>query len=137
MTVQPETIQTLADLVEEAIMQGATREQVDAAIHQAYEARGDSPPASAEIDAAYATCVDRWIQAAERDNSAVRALQLRRLDHLYERSHRLNDFKTCLQIVREQNRVWAVYREETTGRRKRAKRAQVLHLLRAGDGRGA
>jgi hypothetical protein len=89
----------LSILIEAALLRGATRAIVDAELQKVSAESGTPMPTREEVDAAYASCVERWIVDAEQDPGGIYAYHVRLRKHLYQKSYVLNDFKTCLAIA--------------------------------------
>ena len=88
----------LAQTIEALLLKGCTRHLVDAAIQA--EAK-ESKPSKDEIDGAYAECVDAWVKNAGEAKERIHAFHIRARRYLYQKSHSLNDFKTCLAILKD------------------------------------
>lgn len=65
------------------------------------------PPVPADlVREAHAEVLRRWMEDAQTDDPRF-ARQLRTLRHLYDRSYKLNDFKTCVSISLEIDKLQA------------------------------
>jgi hypothetical protein len=100
----------LAEMIEGLLLKGCTRHLVDAAIDQ--ECKTEPKPTKAEIDAAYAECLDTWVNTAEDDSDKVHAFHLRSRRYLYQRSMQINDFKTCLAILKDLAKLEQAYEHQ-------------------------
>lgn len=101
----------LAEIIESALLKGATRAVINLELARQAQANGTTPPSQEEINAAYATIVERWIEDANQSEEKSYAYHVRLRKSLYQKSFALNDFKTCLAVaadlagVEERHRV--------------------------------
>jgi hypothetical protein len=112
----------ISQLIEAALLQGATRAVVEAELIRRAAANATNPPQPAEIDAAYAVILDRWIADAAQDEEKTFAYHVRMRKHLYQKSFSLNDFKTCLAIAADLAKLEEQHRDrqEKTADKKKA-----------------
>lgn len=101
----------LAQVIEAALLKGATRTVVEAELIRRAAANATTPPTPTEIDAAYAEIVDRWVADADEDPEKTFAYHKRMRKHLYQKSFSLNDFKTCLAIAADLAKLEELHRE--------------------------
>jgi len=75
-------------------------------------------PAAQDIDRAYAEILESWIQDAEQNRDDIYAFHVRLRKHLYQKSYALNDFKTCLAIAGDLEKLQSAYAERRAKARK-------------------
>lgn len=90
---------TLTDMIEGALLKGATRAVINLELARAAQTNGMPPPSQEEINAAYATIVERWVEDGNQPEEKSYAYHVRLRKHLYQKSFALNDFKTCLAVA--------------------------------------
>jgi hypothetical protein len=116
----------LIEIVEQALLQGAHRDQLDRAVAQYAEKNALPPFDAAAINAAYADCLNRWIIAADESEAQITAYHVRIRKHLYQKSHVLNDFKTCLAIQKDLADIQGKYRKDRPQKTQRPPRRNPL-----------
>jgi hypothetical protein len=89
----------LTEIIESALLKGATRAVISLELARQAHANGTKPPSNEEINAAYAAILDRWVEDGNQDEDESYAYHVRMRKHLYQKSFALNDFKTCLAIA--------------------------------------
>jgi hypothetical protein len=89
----------LEEIIESALLKGATRGLIDLELNRRAITNGQPAPSAAEINEAYAHIVERWVTDAGQDEDKSFAYHVRLRKHLYQKSFGLNDFKTCLAIA--------------------------------------
>jgi hypothetical protein len=99
MPSEPTMTPDLADIIESALLKGATRAVINLELARAAQANGMQPPTVEEINAAYAAIIDRWVGDGNQPEEKSYAYHVRLRKHLYQKSFALNDFKTCLAVV--------------------------------------
>ena len=135
----------LAEMIEGLLLKGCTRHLVDAAIDQ--ETKTEPKPTKAEIDAAYAECLDTWVNNAAEDPDKVQAFHLRSRRYLYQKSMQINDFKTCLAILKDLAKLEQAYEHQRKGTGKpegpnseseeETQYLRLIHGQKSSDNRGA
>jgi hypothetical protein len=91
--------QILCEMIESALLKGATRAVIEIELARQAQANGQPCPTAEEINAAYAEIVEHWITDANQDEEKIYAYHVRIRKHLYQKSFALNDFKTCLAVA--------------------------------------
>jgi hypothetical protein len=91
--------QLLCEMIESALLKGATRAVIEIELERQAKTNGQPIPTKAEINEAYAEIVEHWISDANQDEEKIYAYHVRIRKHLYQKSFALNDFKTCLAIA--------------------------------------
>lgn len=117
-------------------MLGWPRQQIDIWAQQQ-----DPPLTGPAIDAAYAACVETWINAARAEDAEVYALHLARREDLYRRAMAEGDLSLAHKVLVDQARLQQQYRtdqrresdrSEADERAARIKaRAQQLRVVRS------
>lgn len=92
--------------VEASLLEGQSRADI-------VEAARDDGVDIGAVDRAIAIIADRWIQDAAQTRDQSFAYHVRTLKHLYEKSYRLCDYKTCLQIMKQLAKVQAIEKKVT------------------------
>ena len=91
----------LCALVHTCAMRGAQRWQIaEAAAAQAAE-ENRPPPTAAELDAAYAACVERWIEDAGADPMEAHAYHIALRKHLLSQTQQADDYPTAARIAQD------------------------------------
>jgi hypothetical protein len=107
---------SLSQMIEGLLLRGCQRHLVNAALELDWPT--DPKPTKEEIDAAYAECLDAWIRNAGEDKEKIHAFHIRTRMYLYQKSHTLNDFKTCLAILKDLAALQRAYEHQTKAREK-------------------
>jgi hypothetical protein len=89
----------LAQFIEGLLLKGCTRHLVQEAIEKEYPE--DPKPGKELVDAAYVECVDAWVKNAGEDPDTIHAFHIRSRKFLYQKSLQINDYKTCLAILKD------------------------------------
>jgi hypothetical protein len=100
----------LATMVEGLLLKGCTRHLIEAAIEK--EWTGEPRPTGAEIDGAYAECVDAWVGNASEESGSVHAYHIRARKFLYQKSLVINDYKTALSILKDLAKLEKAYEHQ-------------------------
>jgi hypothetical protein len=91
----------IQSMIEQAMILGWKRPQMSA-----WAAKQEPPVSEAELDAAYAACVDRWIEQANPPAQELYALHVARREGLYRKAMEQGSldlaFKIAIDIARLQ-----------------------------------
>lgn len=115
-----------AAYVHQAIMLGWPRSQVDA-----WAAQQEPPLSEAALDAAYARCVDAWIEAANTPDDRLYALHVARREELYRRAMSAGDLGLAHKVLVDQARLQQQYRTEQRAAKTREETDEMLERIRA------
>ena len=115
-----------AAYVHQAIMLGWPRAHVDA-----WAAQQTPPIPAPALDAAYATCVERWITAANTPDAQLYALHVARREELYRRAMSAGDLALGHKILVDQARLQQQYRTEQRAAQSREETAELLERIRS------
>lgn len=116
----------LTAMVHDALMRGMLRPQVEAAVAEQCERHNLTQPASEALDAAYAQCVDLWMDEANRPDAAIYAWHIAARRDVYQKSYLLNDYKTCAGVLKDLAQLEQQYKRE----RKRSAEDEKTTALR-------
>lgn len=95
---------TLSYQIENLLLQGKPRTLIfDGLVAQAAEG-GNPAPTWEEYQDAHRATIDRWMADANTKEESY-AIQVRMLQHLYDKSYKLNDFKTAGSIAKDLNKL--------------------------------
>ena len=112
--------------VNQAIMLGWPRAAVDE------WARQQEPPVSeAEVNAAYAACVEQWVTAANTPDRELYALHVQRREFLYRRAIQAGDDALAHKILVDQAKLQRQYRSEQAQAQKAETEASLIDQIRA------
>lgn len=94
-------------MINQAIVLGWQRPQMSA-----WAAKQVPPISEAELDAAYAACVDRWIAQANPAPDELYALHVARREGLYRKAMEQGDVPLAFNILRDQAKLQQQYQNE-------------------------
>jgi hypothetical protein len=130
----PAGLPTLTDIIESALLKGATRPVINLELARAAKANGLPGPTDDEINAAYAEILDRWVEDGNQPEEKSYAYHVRMRKHLYQKSFALNDFKTCLAVAADLAAVEERHRLHLA-KEEKAKRLRLLSGANNGTGK--
>ena len=111
--------------VHQAVMLGWSRAHVDD------YARAQDPPLSrADIDAAYAACVEHWLTEANTDDSQLYALHVARREELYRRAMKDGDLALAHKVLVDQAKLQRQYKIEQTRAARQDQETALAERLR-------
>jgi len=122
---------TLTNLVEQALIEGATRTIVELSIDEYCEREKQPRPTAQQIDAAYAACIERW-QADALADAALYAWHVRVRKHLYQAAIASDDYKGAHAIAKDLAELQQQYKRERATEQRRSDRAAILRSIRGG-----
>ena len=99
----------LVAVIHRLAMDGAARWQITDAIEANAKAKGERPPTTDEINAAYAECVERWIADAAAPPDEVQAYHLAVRKHLMACAIKINDYPTAARIAADLGKLQDQY----------------------------
>src|SRR5579885_2750958 len=103
--------------IEGMLLQGMTRDMVEFTLYGEAIKAGVEPPSPQAITDAYAAIAERWVNDASSDPKEINGFHIRAWKHLYAKSYKLNDFKTCLQILADLAKIQHQYAAATAKRK--------------------
>lgn len=121
----------LVDLVHSLLMSGAARWQVDDFIAHQARKNDELTPSKAAIDAAYAECIDRWLEDAATPTDEVYAYHIALRKNLINKASTLNDFPTAARIAQDLAKLQDQYADRRAARAAKPAREDRIARLRA------
>lgn len=119
-------ISPMLSYVHQAIMLGWPRSQVET-----WAAQQQPPLSGAELDAAYAQCVERWLTEANTPDDRLYALHVARREELYRRAMSTGDFSLAHKVLVDQARLQQQYRTEQRATKSQEQTSELLDRIRA------
>lgn len=120
----------LIESVHALLMAGSARWQIDGELRKRAEDEGVAAPTAADVDAAYAACVERWITDAERPPEEDYAYHIAVRKDLIAKSRGRLDYPTAARIAADLAKLQDQYRNARANAPKASKRASNLDRLR-------
>jgi hypothetical protein len=120
----------LAAIVHDCIMHGAQRWQIDAAVSAKAEQSHRPAPTPEAIDAAYALCVERWIDDAGATQDEVHAYHIALRKHLLHQAVQINDYPTAARIAQDLAKLQDQYVSQRQAPARQAANADRVARLR-------
>jgi hypothetical protein len=120
----------LAAVVHDCIMHGAQRWQIDAAIAKAAADQQRPAPTREAVDAAYALCVERWIDDAGANQDEIHAYHIALRKHLLYKAEQINDYPTAARIAQDLAKLQDQYVSQRQAPARQAANAERVARLR-------
>lgn len=113
-------------MINQAIVLGWQRPQMSA-----WAAKQAPPITEADLDAAYAACVDQWIAQASLPQAELYALHVARREGLYRKAMDAGDIPLAFNILRDQAKLQQQYQSERRQAEQASKESDLEARIKA------
>lgn len=124
---------SLIAIVHQLLMHGAARWQIEQAVCEQFR---DAPqPTKEQIDAAYAACVENWVNDADQDPDHIHAYHLALRKSLLSKAITINDYPTAARIAQDLAKLQDQYQSARAAAHHKPVRESRIDRLRSRSAR--